>query len=337
MLSDITLQLVVFSSKALILLIMILLLVAGILALFSRGKEKVTGRVSIKNLNEKYSELTEFVMNEILTKKQLKKFLKEKKLSDKAKKELAEHEKQKKVFVLTFNGDMKASAVCGLRNEVDAIVSAATTEDEVVVRLDSAGGMVHAYGLAAAQLQRLRNHNIMLTVTVDKIAASGGYLMASVANKILAAPFAIIGSIGVIVQLPNFHRYLKDKHIDFEQLTAGNFKRTLTLFGQNTEAGREKLQEEIEDIHDQFKGVIKTHRPQLDIDKVATGEHWLGAQALDLKLVDELMTSDDYLMAQSKIANVYEVCYQPKKSLGSKLFSAMGNLKYQLFEKPFIS
>src|SRR5579883_564374 len=300
MLSDITLQLVVFSSKALILLIMILLLVAGILALFSRGKEKVTGRVSIKNLNEKYSELTEFVMNEILTKKQLKKFLKEKKLSDKAKKELAEHEKQKKVFVLTFNGDMKASAVCGLRNEVDAIVSAATTEDEVVVRLDSAGGMVHAYGLAAAQLQRLRNHNIMLTVTVDKIAASGGYLMACVANKILAAPFAIVGSIGVIVQLPNFHRLLKDKHIDFEQHMAGEFKRTITLFGENTEEGRQKLQHEIEDIHQLFKNLICTYRQQIDIQQVATGEHWLGEQALALKLIDEIKTSDDYLLERSK-------------------------------------
>jgi serine protease SohB len=191
--------------------------------------------------------------------------------------------------------------------------------------------MVHTYGLAAAQLQRFRQHHIPLTVIVDKVAASGGYMMASIGNKILAAPFAIIGSIGVIVQIPNFHRLLKEKHIDFEQLTAGNFKRTLTLFGQNTDEGRDKLREEIEEIHHLFKNLIQEHRQQLDIEKVSTGEHWLGQQALELNLVDQLMTSDDYLLAKSRDTNVYEISYRTKKSFVEKLTSSVSLFKAQLF------
>jgi serine protease SohB len=190
---------------------------------------------------------------------------------------------------------------------------------------------VHAYGLAAAQLSRIREKKIPLTVTVDKVAASGGYLMACVANKILAAPFAIIGSIGVVVQMPNFHRLLKQKHVDFEQLTAGDYKRTLTMFGHNTEEGREKLQEEIEEIHHLFKDAIQANRPQIDIEKVSTGEHWLGTQAFSLRLVDKIETSDDYLVAKSEAANLYEISYETKKSLSQKLTAAANMAKQSLF------
>jgi serine protease SohB len=196
--------------------------------------------------------------------------------------------------------------------------------------------MVHAYGLAAAQLARIRQRGIPLIVTVDKVAASGGYLMACIADKIFAAPFAIIGSIGVIVQLPNFHRLLKEKNIDFEQLTAGNYKRTLTLFGENTEAGREKLHQEIEEVHHLFKQLIHENRPQLDIEKVATGEHWLAKQAIEFKLVDELRTSDDYLLEQSNTANLFEVRYEVKKSFIEKLFTSVNAFKNSIMEKSYL-
>ena len=165
---------------------------------------------------------------------------------------------------------MRASTVSSLAEEITALLNIATPNDEVLLRLESAGGVVHGYGLAAAQLMRIRAQHIPLVVAIDKIAASGGYLMACVADKILAAPFAIIGSIGVVVQLPNFHRLLKDKHIDFELHTAGEFKRTITLFVENTKEGKEKLQHEIEDIHGLFKNLIHDYRQQIDIDKVAT-------------------------------------------------------------------
>lgn len=321
----------IFILKALIIVILILALVAGILMIVSRSKEKFQGKICIKNLNKKFEETTDTILEEILPKKLFKKHLKEQKAAEKTKSK--QDSEKRNLFVLNFQGDIKASAVTALREEVTAVLGVAKPTDEVVVRVESAGGMVHAYGLAAMQLQRFREQKIPLTVVVDKVAASGGYLMACIANKLLAAPFSIIGSIGVIVQIPNFHRLLKEKHIDFEQLTAGSFKRTLTMFGHNTEEGREKLKEEIEDIHQLFKNLIHQYRQQVDIEKISTGEHWLGSQALDLKLVDELTTSDDYLFLQSKNANVYEISYHVKKSLASKLTSSVSLLKEQLFEK----
>jgi serine protease SohB len=320
-------ELTLFSAKAIILVIFILLLLAGILGLFSRGKEKTSGKISIKNLNKKYTKIKEILLQEILSKKAFKKFIKEQRTAAKEQLPAIEKLPKKNIFVLNFDGDIKASAVAALREEITAILSVATLQDEVVVRLESSGGMVHSYGLAAAQLSRIRHQQIPLTVIVDKVAASGGYLMACVANKILAAPFAIIGSIGVIVQLPNFNRLLKEQHIDFEQITAGNYKRTLTLLGENTKEGREKLRQEIEEIHNLFKDLIQQHRQELDIQKVATGEIWLGTQALKLKLVDEITTSDDYIMSQHRHANLYEIKYHIKKSLGEKVFSNIQALR----------
>jgi serine protease SohB len=315
--SDALVQLALFSAKSVILVALILILLVGILALLAKGKEKLKGHLTIKNLNEKWDDIQETLLAETLPKKLFKQFIKDKKKSIKAKQK--DDVRPNNLYVLNFNGDIKASAVSALREEVTAILKIATPQDEVVVRLESGGGMVHAYGLAAAQLDRLRKKNIPLTVSVDKIAASGGYMMACIANKILAAPFAIIGSIGVIVQLPNFNRVLKKKDIDFEMHTAGEFKRTITMFGENTDEGREKLQEEIEDIHQHFKTLITEHRPQINIQQVATGEHWLGQEALALQLVDEIKTSDDYLLQRSQLATVYELCYETKKSLFGKL------------------
>jgi len=326
---NIAVQLVLFTSKAIIIVALILLLLVGIIALLSRGKDSAEGRLRIKNLSQKYQETCDALLEEVLNKDEFKKYAKQRKSEDKLK--AKNPTAKKKVYVLNFCGDIKASAVTSLREEVTAVIGIAKPGDEVVVCLESPGGMVHTYGLAAAQLARFREYQIPLTVSVDKVAASGGYLMACVANKILAAPFAIIGSIGVIVQIPNFNRLLKEKHVDFEQLTAGSFKRTLTMFGHNTDEGRKKMQEEIEEIHELFKNSIAGYRPQIDLNKVATGEHWLGAQAIALKLVDEVKTSDDYLLEQSKHADLFELSYQMKKTFMSKFTSAANSFKETLF------
>ena len=224
-----------------------------------------------------------------------------------------------RVFVLDFDGDIRAQAVSRLRKEITALLSMATADDEVLLRLESRGGMVHAYGLAASQLQRIRDKEIKLTVCVDKVAASGGYMMACVADKIMAAPFALLGSIGVVAQLPNFHRLLKKHDVDFELITAGEYKRTLTVFGENTDKGREKFTEEIEDVHLLFKQFVEQNRPQLDIEKVATGESWFGQRALEKTLVDELMTSDEYITRACDSADVIEVKYVERKPLPERL------------------
>lgn len=310
-------QLGLFLAKALIIVFLILFLVAMLLVIIGKAKGKMRGRLILRNLNEKLDEIKDNLLSETLRKDEFKKFLKEKKR--RLKEERKKPQTLPRVFVLQFIGDIQASAVSSLREEITALLTIATPQDEVVLKLESGGGMVHCYGLAASQLKRIRDKNIPLTVAVDKVAASGGYLMASIADRILAAPFAIIGSIGVVFQLPNFHRALQDKHIEFELITAGDYKRTLTMFGKNTEEGREKLRQELDEVHEQFKSVIAEHRPNLDLKRVATGEHWLARQAMELRLVDTLMTSDAYLVKRSEKAQVYELQYETKKTLGQKL------------------
>lgn len=223
------------------------------------------------------------------------------------------------VFVLDFDGDIKATAIDHLREEISAIISVAKAEDEVVVRLESGGGQVHAYGLASAQLARIKEAGLSLTVCVDKISASGGYMMACVADKIVSAPFAIVGSIGVVSQLPNFHDFLKKHDIAVELFTAGEYKRTVTMFGKNDDDDRAKYQEDLNRIHELFKNHIKEYRPDLDIDKLATGEIWFGSDALALGLVDELGTSDAYLLERMKYHDVFVLNTRTKPTLAEKL------------------
>lgn len=234
---------------------------------------------------------------------------------------------QSKLFVIDFDGDMAANAAQNLKQEVNAVISIAKENDEVLVRLKSPGGVVNGYGLAAAQLERFKEKELNLTVAVDEVAASGGYLMACVANKIVAAPFAILGSIGVVAQLPNFHRLLDKYDIDFEQFTAGKYKRTVTMFGENTEEGKEKFKEELEEIHVIFKDYVAKHRPQVNIDEIATGEHWLGTQALTLNLVDELQTSDAYLLSKLEDFRVIHVGFVERKSLRASALKILAKIQ----------
>ncbi|HCW4111421.1 TPA: protease SohB [Acinetobacter baumannii] len=225
-----------------------------------------------------------------------------------------------KIFVLDFKGDIQASAVENLREEITLILATAKAgRDRIVVRLESPGGMVHGYGLAAAQLVRLRDAGFHLTICVDKVAASGGYMMACIANEIISAPFAVVGSIGVVAQVPNFNRLLKEHNVDFELYTAGQYKRTVTMFGENTPEGKAKFEEELQQTHVLFKHFVEKYRPQLNVDKVATGEHWYGQDALDLNLVDKLQTSDEYLLALLPQHDVYVINTRKKATLGEKL------------------
>ena len=290
-----------FLLKVLTLVIAFLLLIAGI---FSMGR-KPRPKLEITSLNEQYEHITSLMSKEIMGKKP------EKKKKQKTKKPT--------LYVVDFHGDIKASQVEQLRDEISAILSIAQPEDEVLIRLDSPGGAVNGYGLAAAQLQRIREKNIPLTVCIDKVAASGGYLMACVANSIVAAPFAIIGSIGVVAQIPNFHRWLKKNNVDMELLTAGEYKRTLTMFAENTDKGRKKFQEDLEKIHTAFREYVLSNRSQLDMDKVSTGEHWLAKDAFDLRLVDKLSTSDEYLIGKMANYQAFKLMIQPKTSLVNKL------------------
>ena len=316
-----------FLAKTITFVVAFIAIVVTITATAVKQKTK-KGELEITDLSEHFEEVEEDVIHHLLTKEELKEKAKQDKKAEKEKKkQKPEDEKKSRLFVLDFNGSIDAKEVSGLREEVTALLTVATPDDEVFVRLESGGGMVHGYGLAASQLDRIRQKDIPLTVAVDKVAASGGYMMACVANKILSAPFAIVGSIGVIAQIPNFNKLLKKNDIDYEQLTAGEFKRTLTMFGENTDAGRAKFIEELEETHVLFKDFVREHRPSLDIDKVATGEHWFGLKAKELGLVDEIQTSDDYLLSASKDKQIVAIKYEVKKGIAEK-FSKAASLSF---------
>jgi serine protease SohB len=324
-----------FLAKTVTFVVAVIAIIAVIAASAIKQKHK-KGELEITDLSEQFEDIEEEVIHALLNKEELKqkekndkKLAKEQAKEDKLlAKESAKSDSdnkvgaKSKVFVVDFKGSIDAKEVSSLREEVSAILSVATKNDEVFVRLESGGGMVHGYGLASSQLDRIRQHQIPLTVSVDKVAASGGYMMACVANNIIAAPFAILGSIGVIAQLPNFNKLLKKNDIDFEQFTAGEFKRTVTMFGENTEKGKEKFIEELEETHVLFKNFVNEHRPSLDLDKVATGEHWFGTKALELGLIDTIQTSDDYLQNLSKSHKIVAIKYEVKKGLAEKFAKA---------------
>ncbi len=305
-----------FLAQAATLVIAAIALVAGLTAL-SRRKGKHLGEIEVTDINRQFEAAGDKIEALRLPKKAHKALQKQRKIEHKARQQRMEAEPCS--YLLDFKGDIRASAFMALREEISAILQVARPGDAVLLRLESPGGMVNRYGLAAAQLLRLRDARLPLTVMVDSVAASGGYLMAATADKIVASPFALIGSIGVIAQIPNFHRWLQARDIDWEQFTAGQYKRTVTLFGENTEAGRAKLREELEEIHARFREFVHERRAQLDMDKVGTGEAWLGSQARELGLVDELATSDDIIRAACQQGRVLHVSYHRKLSLPERM------------------
>ena len=345
-----------FLLKTATIVIGVIVVLAMIINAGHRQQATSKGDIKVTNLGETIKDRSQAIKNEVLSKHQYKYALKQEKEQDKAKEkeekqqlkalkkaeksdgkdastdkpetdsettsEQQSDQKQEeklRVYVIDFDGDVEASEVESMREEVTAILSAANKGDEVMVRLKSPGGMVHSYGLAASQLQRVRQAGYKLTIAVDEVAASGGYMMACVADSITAAPFAVIGSIGVVAELPNFSRLLKKANVDYEQHTAGDYKRTLTMFGENTSHGRDKFKEDLEDTHKLFKSFINQNRPQLDLEKVATGEHWYGTKAHELGLIDDLGTSDDWIMTALKDKDVYAVKYSIKKPISERL------------------
>lgn len=320
-----------FIAKTVTLVVALLVIVSVILSAAHKDRDDQgsEGELRVRKLNEKYRKLRESLQAKLRSESERKAFEKARKKEDKAEQK-AEKAKRKagdsdekprpKVYVLDFDGDIKASDTDSLRRSITAVLSVAEPEtDEVVIRLESGGGLVHSYGLAAAQLDRIRAKGIRLTACVDKVAASGGYMMACVADRIVASPFAIVGSIGVVAQLPNFHRFLKKNDVDFEVLTAGEHKRTMTIFGENTDKGRTKFLEDLEDTHVLFKEYVGERRPELNITAVANGDIWFGRRALEVKLVDEIKTSDEFLIEACDRADVISVGFQRKRTLPEKL------------------
>ncbi len=314
---DLLLQYGLFLAKATTVVVALLVCLAALFGAAREARHQDPERLEVEPLNDRYERMRDTLEQELLDGPRLKALGKRRRKAKKAAQKTAAD--RHRLFVLDFDGDLHASAVSQLREEVTALLQVLQKGDEVLLRLESEGGLVHSYGLAASQLKRLRDRQFKLTVAVDKVAASGGYLMACVADHILSAPFAILGSIGVVAQIPNVHRLLKKHDVDVELHTAGVHKRTLTMLGENTDAAREKFREELDDTHKLFKQFVTEHRPQVAIERVATGEHWFGTRALAIRLVDELKTSDDYLLERAVTADLYALRYRRKKPLSERL------------------
>jgi len=310
-----------FLAKAVTVLVVVLVIIGAISAV-SR-KSRSSEKLEVTDLNRKYEEVRGQLRSRLLPRKEWKKLARKEKSRRRSERKKGSGDDRKRLYVLNFHGDIKATAAASLREEVTAILTQAEAGDSVLLRLENMGGVVHEHGLAASQVKRLRDAGIQVTAAVDKVAASGGYMMACVADRIIAAPFAVLGSIGVLAQLPNFHELLKRHGITFEQQTAGEYKRTITMFGENTDTERAKLREQIEQTHELFKDFIAEHRPSLDLEKVATGEIWYGRDALEAGLVDEIKTSDDFLLEASRSSRLYELRYRSRKSLSDRLASSV--------------
>ena len=348
-----------FFAKAItVVMAIVAVLIAFVaIAMKQKGQASGKGQLEIHSISDALEDVTDYAEKMLLSDAQLKQFMKDKKAEEKAKAKadkaatkLAAKNKigsdpnlsdspakistdKARLFVINFHGSVDAHEVANLREEITAILLAAEDNDEVLVNLESGGGVVHGYGLAASQLQRIKAKGLKLTICVDKVAASGGYMMACVADRLICANFAIIGSIGVIAQMPNFNKLLKKNDIDFEQHTAGDYKRTLTVFGENNDEGRAKFKAELEEVHVMFKDFVNTNRPSLEIEKVATGEYWFGLQAKELGLVDELATSDDIILELNKTREIFSVKYSEKKNVMEKLGFAAENTMFRAYNR----
>lgn len=324
-----------FLARTATLVIAFLVVMAAVSSARGKGRRKEAGQLQVTRLNDLYKGLRERLESALVDKDGLKRLRKQQSREEKAERKAKAKAKgantKGRVFVLDFDGDIKASATESLRHEITALLTLATPKDEVVLRLESGGGMVHSYGLASSQLARIRQAGVPLTVCVDKVAASGGYMMACIGEKIISAPFAVLGSIGVVAQVPNVHRLLRKHDIDVEMHTAGEYKRTLTVLGENTEKGREKFQQDLDVTHRLFKNFVVHYRPQLAIDEVATGEVWLGVAALERKLVDEIKTSDEYLAERARSAELFHLHYAERKTLTERVgLAASGSVEQAL-------
>jgi serine protease SohB len=312
-----------FLIKAIILVAAIGGLAVLIARLAFSGEDKESEpAIKVRSLNERYDSMRDTLNAALLDRKARKALMKARKKERKAAKS---DDGRRRVYVLAFKGDMRATAVRRLGREIDAVLMVARAgTDEVALRLDSPGGTVTGYGLAAAEILRLRERKVKVTALVDQVAASGGYMMAAAADRIVAAPFAVVGSIGVVAPIPNLHRLLKKNEIDFEEMTAGEYKRSVSMLGEITPAGREHFREKLDDTHQAFKAHVARLRPNADIARVANGDTWLASDALPLGLVDEIMTGDDWLFRARESARLVEITTEARKSLLQHLLGGMG-------------
>ena len=146
-------------------------------------------------------------------------------------------------------------------------------------------------------------------------------MMAVVADRIVASRLAVIGSIGVVGQVPNVHRLLKRFDIDVLEMTAGTNKRPVSLIGPLTDQGIETFKKQLSDTHRLFRDHVHRFRPQLDIEAVSNGDIWHGVDALTHGLIDEIATSDEMIdrARHEGDLDVFSIRWRQAKNLRERL------------------
>ena len=309
-----------FALKSFWLAAMIAIVLVVPIIIGARSQRRREDEVKVTSLDDRFDLMEAQIRIATDGAKGAKAFLKARKKEAKQRDENA-----KRVYVIGFKGDPMASGHAAFARKITAaLVAARPDKDEIVVSITSPGGIVSGYGLMAAQMQRVRRAGVELTACVDQVAASGGYMMAVAANRIVAAPFAVVGSIGVVAQVPNVSRLLKKIDVDYEELTAGEHKRPISVLAPISEEGREHFKTKLEETHVAFKDFVRENRPALNVEAVGDGDYWYATDALKLGLIDAIATSDEYLLAQRGKARLFVIDAPEKKTLMKVLFGRLG-------------
>lgn len=288
----------------------------GLWSLLSRkGKAQNEQKIALKSYEKRYYEALTPQVREFVEKKDLTALKKAQKAAQK--------EKGSCLYVIDFDGDMQASNTVQLAETTSCLLPLLRSTDKVLVRVKSSGGLVPHYGYAASQLSRLRS-KASLTVAIDHIAASGGYLMACVAHEIIAAPFAIVGSIGVVGLVPNVHPLLKNHGIDVHEHTAGEYKRSLSPWAAVTPEKVQRYEHELSMTHELFQEFVQQYRPNLEPEVLQTGEYRYAARSVgDTGLVDKVQSSDDFIAEHLPKYHVIFVTCREEKSVWQRLSGAL--------------
>ena len=240
------------------------------------------------------------------------------------------------LYYLEFEGDIQASEAAKLKQEILVCLQVAKPTDVFLILVESSGGSVSNYGDLYSVMEMIKKRGHTLWVAIDRVAASGGYLISLPADKIFATPFALIGSIGVLSEVPNFGGLLDKYGVKMEEYTAGERKMNISMFRENGEEQKEHHRKKLGKIHELFKAQLVKYRGGLiekkgvDIGELMEGDFWMGENAFELGLVDELKSSVEILLDEKDHFNILKVNYHNEP----KMAGIMGMLKPKMKFNP---
>ncbi|MDP3296608.1 MAG: signal peptide peptidase SppA [Thermodesulfovibrionia bacterium] len=207
----------------------------------------------------------------------------------------------------------------------------------VVIRIDSPGGAVAPAQEIYKEIVKLKKEK-KVVASMGSVAASGGYYIACPADKIVANPGTLTGSIGVIMEIPNIEGLMKKIGVETKVIKSGKHKDIASMFKSMTEEERKILQSVLDDVHDQFIRAVSEGRNMKyeNIKELADGRIFTGKKAKELGLVDTLGNLDDAVNLAGKLSGIKgEPRVVSKKEKLSIWNIISGNLPSELIKKGF--